>query len=284
MRQFQSRRGLDVTGQCDSSTWAALVEAGFRLGDRMLYLHAPMIRGDDVHDVQLDLSALGFHHGRVDGIFGPATRDAVAEFQRNVGLTPDGVVGPDTISALRRLRRRPGTSTPVASVRERHEHAPGPRGLAGLRLVLGDSGSAATVLGAVTRGVRGQGAVVLSMSHPDGSVLAATANRFRAEVFIGIELSVEAEMTAKYFRTDGFESRSGRDLARDLADTLARTVGAHSPSIQGMRLAVLRETRMPAVVLRLGPSSAIVPRAALVSEAVVEGLIGWLSRDPDRQL
>jgi peptidoglycan hydrolase-like protein with peptidoglycan-binding domain len=36
----------------------------------------------------------------VDGIFGPATRAAIVDFQSGAGLTPDGIVGPLTWAAL----------------------------------------------------------------------------------------------------------------------------------------------------------------------------------------
>jgi peptidoglycan hydrolase-like protein with peptidoglycan-binding domain len=68
----------------------ALVEAGWRLGDRLLVLAAPQLRGDDIAELQDSLNQLGFDCGRPDGIFGPATMRALEDFQRNGGLTPDG--------------------------------------------------------------------------------------------------------------------------------------------------------------------------------------------------
>jgi L,D-transpeptidase ErfK/SrfK len=59
----------------------------------------PMV-GPDVHVVQERLRAFGFYQGRIDSIFGRATNDAVIAFQAQYGLTPDGVVGPDTYGAL----------------------------------------------------------------------------------------------------------------------------------------------------------------------------------------
>ena len=72
----------------------ALVEAGWRLGDRLLVLAAPQLRGDDIAELQDALNQLGFDCGRPDGIFGPATVRALEDFQRNGGLTPDGICGP----------------------------------------------------------------------------------------------------------------------------------------------------------------------------------------------
>ena len=39
---FQDARGLRSDGICGRETWAALVESGFRLGDRMLYRRRPI--------------------------------------------------------------------------------------------------------------------------------------------------------------------------------------------------------------------------------------------------
>lgn len=51
-------------------------------------------RGSDVKYLQSLL------HLAEDGIFGPMTQEAVIEFQRQHGLTPDGIVGPKTWFAL----------------------------------------------------------------------------------------------------------------------------------------------------------------------------------------
>ena len=57
-------------------------------------------RGPDVSLLQAILNRLGFNAGTVDGIFGTRTQNGVVRFQRSVGLSPDGVVGPRTWAAL----------------------------------------------------------------------------------------------------------------------------------------------------------------------------------------
>ncbi len=49
---------------------------------------------------QDDLNTLGYRTGGLDGIFGPATQTAVINYQRNVGLTADGIVGCNTWRSL----------------------------------------------------------------------------------------------------------------------------------------------------------------------------------------
>ena len=131
---FQAERGLNEHGLVDETTQAALVEAGLRLGDRHLYLHAPMFRGEDVSDLQLRLGGLGFDAGRIDGIFGPDTAGALADFQRNTALAVDGIAGPQTIRALHQLLGRPAGRTTVAQVRELDRLRQGSPELHGQRL------------------------------------------------------------------------------------------------------------------------------------------------------
>jgi N-acetylmuramoyl-L-alanine amidase len=104
VRDFQQRRGLTVDGIVGPATYRRLDEARWRLGDRLL-THQPgsLISGDDVVALQQRLLDLGFKVGRVDGIFGHRTEQGVRDFQRNIGIPPDGTCGPATLKALGRL-------------------------------------------------------------------------------------------------------------------------------------------------------------------------------------
>jgi peptidoglycan hydrolase-like protein with peptidoglycan-binding domain len=100
---FRRYAGLAVGDDIDRSTWMALVDATFTLGDRLLYLRIPYFHGRDVHTLQTALAALGFSC-TADGIFGGYTERAVREFQQNAGIGSDGIVGDSTFSAIQRLR------------------------------------------------------------------------------------------------------------------------------------------------------------------------------------
>lgn len=57
-------------------------------------------RGQEVRQIQQKLRQLGLYSGSVDGIYGTATQKAVRQFQKNCGLTADGIAGPKTLLYL----------------------------------------------------------------------------------------------------------------------------------------------------------------------------------------
>lgn len=65
--------------------------------------------GEQVELVQRRLRELGYFSEEVTGYFGELTREAVLEFQRDRGLTPDGLVGENTLTILQ-------ATTPAPSV------------------------------------------------------------------------------------------------------------------------------------------------------------------------
>ncbi|HTF08907.1 MAG TPA: peptidoglycan-binding protein, partial [Asanoa sp.] len=107
VRAFQQSRGLSVDGAVGAETWRALVAARWRLGSRTLYQAIPEpLTGEDVRTLQERLLEMGYDVGRADSVYGARTARAVAQFQREVGLAPDGACGPQTMHALRRLGRK----------------------------------------------------------------------------------------------------------------------------------------------------------------------------------
>ena len=273
--EFQEGRGLHVHGRCDESTWTALVEASYRLGDRILVLSAPNMRGDDVADLQSVLARLGFDSGRVDGILGPRTTGALEDFQRNCGLPPDGICGPDTVRALVVLGRQSGSGPGVATLREFEALSGSCRRLGDIRVVIGQFGGMSALTRQVTHALRQRGATVTATDEPDAPAQAATANRFAATVYVGFEARAETLATVCYYAVPAFESAGGRSLANRLVQMFDRMVPGIPLEAHGMRLPVLRETRMPAVLCAIGPVQHVLDLTPRVAVAVVEALESW---------
>jgi len=280
VRSFQSRRGIVVDGICGPQTWATLIEAGHQLGDRMIYLRSPMYRGDDVMQLQQQLGALGFDAGWVDGIFGPDTEAALRDFQQNQGLTPDGILGRDTVTCLAHLRGRISGSKTVAEVRETESLRTESGIVDGRRLVIGESGGIPAVVDGLARRLRVDGAQVLALHHPDLSGQARSANRWEGGVYIGLTLATE-DLSVAYFATDGFESAGGHSLASRCAARLGLLLETDLPAA-GLRLPILRETRMPAIWCRLGSPSLVVERSASIVTALRVVVSEWCA-DPLRE-
>ena len=275
VRGFQERRGLRVDGICGPDTWGALIESGYRLGDRLLYLCRPMLRGDDVGALQHHLNALGFDAGREDAIFGPDTERALGAFQRDAGLSHDRVCGPATIGALRRMGSLAEGS--VAAVREREVLRSGGRRLDGARVFLAADLGLAAVGSAVTAGLRRHGAIVaLDTSGDDPGVIAEQANRFGADAFVALRAGASPGMRCAYFANDRFRSEAGFALARRITAALRSAGPVDEPAGRTYRL--LRETRMAAVDCELvagddaAATAALAEQLPVISEALVEGV------------
>jgi putative peptidoglycan binding protein len=67
-------------------------------------------RGSAVVQLQKGLAALGFAAGEPDGVFGATTEAAVVDFQQSNNLTPDGVVGTDTVRLLNAALTKKGAT------------------------------------------------------------------------------------------------------------------------------------------------------------------------------
>ena len=184
------------------------------MGDRFLYRRTPMLRGDDVAELQQRLCTLGFDTGRVDGIFGDATVRALDEFQRNAGLPVDGIVGGATLLELVRLESRHHEPALVSAVRARAALRDAPPTLRGRHIAVGESGGLGSVTGALRRRLTWGGIRVTELHHPDDAVQAKEANELGVDVFVGLRLNPSTSGCRTAFwsgRHD--ESLGGRRLA-----------------------------------------------------------------------
>ncbi len=259
---FQTRRRLRADGICGPQTWAALHEAGWALGDRIIALRRPNVRGDDVTSLQHRLSALGFDPGRPDGIFGPKSEGALREFQRNAGIASDGVCGPATITALDRLDALAAGS--VAEVREHETLAGLARTALHRRVTLVGTRAEHDLVMAIAERLSIFGVDVDIIDEP--GVAAAHANTHDVDLVVAIaEPESGAEAMLSYFGNEGFRSVGGFTHASRIAEELAGH-GVEA-TLCARTSALLRETRMAAVAVHLSPGG--VPTDDIVAAIAV---------------
>ncbi len=278
VRAFQRDRGLREDGEVDRHAWSAIVEAGYHLGDRPLYRSRPMLRGDDVADLQRRLSQLGFDPGRIDGILGDDTVAALMDFQRNAGLLVDGVCGHRTIADLERLTTRKGGADLVSPLRERLLLAGGERRtLASRRVAVSGSGGFAAGIASVCRSLEREGATAFAIQHPDASQRAAEANASEVHCLVDLELTPGRDDCAtSYYQGYRYESVASHNLADIVQAELPPVLLLRDGGTSGMAHAILRETRMPAIEVRLGAPSSVVQRTTELARVLVESLDAWL--------
>jgi N-acetylmuramoyl-L-alanine amidase len=284
IRHFQQDRGLTVDGIVGPGTYRALDEARYRLGDRLLsYVVGNPLTGDDVQLLQRRLQELGFNVGRVDGVFGPHTLEALREFQRNVGLPADGTCGPATFKALAGLAplvtggspdslraaeaiRRAGPSLPGKVVVVDPGHGGSDRGVVGNGLEEADVAldlaarvegrlAATGVQAYLTRGPGRSGVHGVL----DDRTRAEFANATGADLVISLHCDAhrnpEASGVATYYygndQHGAFSAIGDRFAGLIQREIVARTefvnLGAHPKTWD-----LLRYTRMPAVRVEVG--------------------------------
>jgi thioredoxin reductase (NADPH) len=90
--------------------WLELLNQGYKLGDRILNLSSPYLKGSDVEELQELLSRLGFYSDPINSEYTKSLSSAVKDFQENRGLIADGIVGLETALEIKSLVR-PNLST-----------------------------------------------------------------------------------------------------------------------------------------------------------------------------
>jgi N-acetylmuramoyl-L-alanine amidase len=267
VRIFQQSRGVLVDGIVGPHTWNELVDAGWRLGDRILYLKLPPMRGDDVQVLQSRLIALGFDAGHEDGIFGRDTDRAVRAFQREYDIPEDGIWGARSHAALQGLRiDRPATASGL-----REELHISERGRPASVLIAIDPGHGGSDegdrgLGGITerdlcwdlatrlaQHLRKMGTVVaLTRDHdeaPDVTERVRRANDIGGDVLLSLHFNSHSHDSASGASTYYFPtSRAGELLAERIQSHLTG-LGLSDCRSHPRSYPILKGTRMPAVLI-----------------------------------
>jgi len=251
---FQRTRGLPVDGIVGPDSWRSLVDAGYQLGERLLYHRVPMMRGDDISELQARLNALGFDADNVDGIFGPATLTGLLDFQHNRGLAEDGIAGELVATELRLVG---GTSQKLGreAVRERQWMQSLPDSIAGQKIYIDpdcrtDAEAAATwpaaIAAAASMRLNG-GHPILSRSvdtMPDPTVRAQRANRLNVDLVVGFFVPLDGDEGVLYFSSEHSRSEAGMAIATAVAERLDIPAA-------GRTVPMLKTTRSPAIVVSI---------------------------------
>ena len=315
VRSFQQERGLVVDGVVGANSWRELVEAGYELGDRLLYLREPPFRGDDVLALQVKLNLLGFNAGAERGVHDADVERAVIDFQRNAGLPLDGIVGESTLVKLEAVRKaesgREGKKIP-----ERDGGFVPARSLVGQTVVI-DPGHGGADLGCVSAGGVAEKDVTLALGRRTAELLRAegcrvrltrerdqavalyaraeTANAESADYVLSLHCNFNASPQARggacyYFQRSHYYSEHGRRLAGYIGGRLAR--GGPFIGRFGRNYGVLREAR--GIAVQVEPLFLSCPeeaRAAVrpdhteaLARALVGGLADYLARAPQGEV
>lgn len=262
---FQRARGLPITGAVDATTWARLVEAGWRLGDRLLYLARPYQRGDDVAELQIRLAQLGFDPGRIDGIFGTLLDGALSDFQRNRALESTGVLTRATLLELWRMTSITSDRSLVTDARDRAGFNELPSDLV---LVAGST----SLADAVARTWSSANLIRLESSNPDE--IAATANDAHAAIVLSFQFDGAIQgIHIHYWASYRSHSRRGEQLASAIAAALADTDLLPRVEVTGMALPVLRETRMTTLHVEHGAYDDQVGEIAAIMNGLVRKVL-----------
>jgi len=251
---FQKAKGLDSDGIVGPDTWRVLYEAGYRLGDRIIFMRRPMIRGEDVAELQSRLNSLGFDSGKVDGIYGPQTEHAVIDFQHNRYLAEDGRVGPEVVTEIH-LVTRGEMKEGRQAIREREWLRMLPTTMAGARVFLDadcrnpdEARDAWNAASAAALAIQDAGGVPVMSRSSDITIperlRARRANRVGSDLIVAFRINRDDDDAVYYFASEHSSSQAGEALA----SALARTVGGR---VEGRASAMLKETRAPAAVVAL---------------------------------
>ena len=267
--------------------------------------------GDDVATLQSRLQDLGFYTALVDGYFGLQTHNSLMSYQREYGMAPDGICGPETLRSLYFLGSRVTGGSLHAIREEERVRRSGPR-LSGKRIII-DPGRGGEDNGMIVQGPQGpmsEADILWDLASrlegrmtaigmetflsrpmnrsPADAERAATANTVGADLMISLRFERHVSPIANGLSCFYFGSSHGSvsTLGHNLADFIQREVVARTGLLDcrthGRTWDLLRLTRMPSVQVDVGYITNPRDRGMLVTQecrdAIAEGILAAVKR------
>ena len=310
-RKFQQDRGLLVTGVIDHETWQELVDAGYKVGERMLYLKHPPFRGDDVRTLQVWLKTLGFYSSDENGIFAEKTRQALIDFQKDMNIADDGIAGEKTIQSLKSLKRiiisKETSQFPLIKSQDRKKELGENKVIMDYNENIEDMRSSDKYLNEkiyICRSIVNFCRDILS-GHDIETMLSIGAgekhniflsdrieyaNRSKADLLVSIDLNYSVDKDANgcscfYFKGLKSHSIAGYRIANLIQDRITGNLKILDCRVHGANYAILKETNMTSVLVKPAFISNHKERERLkesdyqikISENIVEAILEYLS-------
>jgi N-acetylmuramoyl-L-alanine amidase len=239
------------------------------------------------------------------------THNALMSYQREYGLNPDGICGPETLRSLYFLGARVTGGSPHAMREEEMVRRSGPR-LSGKRIII-DPGRGGSDHGMITQSPAGpisEADILWDLAtrlegrmtaigmetflsrpanrSPSDVERATTANSVGADLMISLRCAAHPSTSANGVASFHFGNSHGSvsTIGRNLADFIQREVVARSGlqdcRTHGRTWDLLRLTRMPTVQVDVGYITNSRDRAMLVTthtrDSIAEGILAAVKR------
>ncbi|MED4083657.1 peptidoglycan-binding protein [Halalkalibacterium halodurans] len=243
VRQFQRYYGLVVNGVMDEVTLKKMEEI----------LTSPLRRGvtsEQVRKLKEDLMRLGYglHWNNPTAFYGAETEEEVRKFQRDYNLPVSGIADAKTLEEIKKAVDRRVVKIFLDPGHGGSDSGAVSNGLKESDVVLDIARRTADVLRTQYSGVE----VQLSRTGDTTVNLqdrANMANNWGADYFVSFHANAGGGRGFETYIHNGSVSNETRVRQRDIHNYLISRIGIHDRGMKSANFAVLRETKMPAILI-----------------------------------
>lgn len=259
--QFQTSKQLTSDGIVGPLTLAAITSLGTTntpssTASSVLKLG---MENDAVQEMQSKLKSLGLLKANATGYFGSLTKDAVISFQKSKKLTPDGIAGPATLSALQAAKiKKPYTIALDPGHGGKDVGSVGVGGIYEKTMTL-------LYTNTIKSELEDRGYSVVLTRHNDQACFPSSpsvsaelrcrinvAENKKANALISVHMNAVTESSARGTETFYYGNGIGKKLATAIHQETKSSIGSLDRGVKEKNLYVIRYTYLPATLVEIG--------------------------------